>query len=183
LGGDGAGAVAPMTMTGAAPIIVAATFGAADFRALDGLRRAHFPAERNLIDAHLTLFHHLPPGIAGELDARLKAATRRVPPPPAMIDGVLMLGHGVALRVRSEALAAIRADLAEAFADCLIPQDRAGWNPHVTIQNKVTPAEARALHGAISVSFVARPLAVAGVATYFYRGGPWEAIARYRFSG
>ena len=181
LGGDGPGAVAPMATTGAAPIIVSATFGAADFHMLDALRRAHFPAERNIIDAHLTLFHHLPPGIAGELDARLMAATRRVPPPAALIDRVLMLGHGVALRVRSEGLAAIRVDLAEAFADCLIPQDRAGWNPHVTIQNKVPLAEARALHAAMSAGFVARPLAIAGIATHYYRGGPWELIKAYRF--
>ena len=148
---------------------------------LDDLRRAHFPPERNIIAAHLTLFHHLPPGIAGELDARLKAMTRRVPPPPATIDGILMLGRGVALRVRSEALVAIRAELAEAFVGCLIPQDRAGWRPHVTIQNKVAPAEAKALHAALSAGFVARPLAIAGIATHFYRDGPWERIAEYRF--
>ena len=166
-----------------APIIVSALFGDADFRWLDGLRRAHFPPERNLIAAHLTLFHHLPPGIAGELETRLKAATQRIPPPPAAIDKVMMLGRGVALRVRSAGLAAIRADLAEAFADCLIPQDRAGWNPHVTIQNKVPPGEAKALHAALAEGFAARPLAIVGIATYFYHGGPWEAIGRYRFSG
>jgi hypothetical protein len=166
---------------GAAPIIVAATFAPADFRMLDDLRRAHFPPERNVIAAHLTLFHHLPPGIAGELDARLKAATRRVPPPAATIDGVMSLGRGVALRVRSEGLAGIRADLAEAFADCLIPQDRAGWRAHVTIQNKVSPAEAKALHAALSAGFVARPLAIAGIASHYYRDGPWERIGEYRF--
>lgn len=168
---------------GPAPIIVAATFGPADFGWLDGLRRTHFPPERNWIAAHLTLFHHLPPGLAGELDARLRAATQRIPPPDATIDGVMNLGRGVALRVRSPALAAIRADLAEAFAGCLIPQDQAGWRPHVTIQNKVAPAEAKALHAALTAGFIPRPLAIAGLASHYYRGGPWEPIARYRFSG
>lgn len=170
-------------MSGQAPIIVAATFSPADFAWLDGLRRAHFPPARNHIAAHLTLFHHLPPGNRDELDARLRAATHRIRPPAAMIDSVMSLGRGVALRVRSEMLAAIRADVAEAFWTSLIPQDRAGWRPHVTIQNKVAPEEARALQAALGAGFVARPLAITGLETHYYRDGPWEAIARYRFTG
>ncbi|WP_156679843.1 2'-5' RNA ligase family protein [Sphingomonas profundi] len=166
-----------------APLIVSAMFGRADFLWLDGMRRAHFPPERNQIDAHLTLFHHLPPSLEGEIAARLAAATRGVPPPEATVDGIMMLGRGVALRVRSPALAAIRADLAQAFAGCLTPQDQAGWRPHVTIQNKVSPAEAKALHAALSAGFAARPLALVGLASFFYRGGPWQRIAAHRFSG
>ena len=177
---DDAPAPAP---TPAAPIIVAALLGAEDAARLDALRRAHFPPERNVLAAHLTLFHHLPPGIEGELSARLRAATDRVAPPPASLESVMSLGRGVALRVRCEGLAAIRADLAEAFAPCLTPQDAAGWRPHVTIQNKVSPAEAKALHAAMTAGFSPRPLVIAGVASYFYRGGPWELIRRYRFSG
>lgn len=168
---------------GGAPIIVSALFGKADFAWADGLRRAHFPPERNVIAAHLTLFHHLPPSLGGELHARLRAATARVPRPPATIDRLLPLGRGVALGVRSPDLAAVRADLAEAFAGCLTPQDRAGWRPHVTIQNKVAPAEARALLTAMSAGFAPRPLVIAGLASYHYRGGPWEMIGRYMFSG
>ena len=37
---------------------------------LDALRRAQFPPERNLVPAHVTLFHALP---GGELDAVLVA--------------------------------------------------------------------------------------------------------------
>jgi hypothetical protein len=168
----------------AAPIIVAAEFGAADFAWLDGLRRAHFPPERNQIAAHLTLFHHLPPSLLAELDARLKAATRRAKRPTASIGEPMLLGRGVALRVRSEALVRLRTDLAEAFDGLLTPQDRAGWRPHVTIQNKVEPHEARALHAALLADLgIARPLVVTGIAAHRYRGGPWEPIARYRFAG
>ncbi len=165
------------------PIIVAATFGAADFRMLDGLRRAYFPPERNLIPAHLTLFHHLAPSLAGELDARLRGATRRVARPSAILDGLMSLGRGVALKVRSEALSAIRADLADAFAGCLMPQDSAGWRPHVTIQNKVSPQEAQALLAKLADGFTPRPLIITGIAAHHYRGGPWELIAEHRFFG
>lgn len=165
------------------PIIVSALFGKADFAWLDGLRRAHFPPERNVLSAHLTLFHHLPPSLAGELDGRLRRATAHVPRPPAMIDRLFSLGRGVAVGIRSEELVAIRGDLAAAFAGCLTPQDSAGWRPHVTIQNKVAPAEAKALLAALSAGFAPRPLAITGLASYHYRGGPWELIHRYMFSG
>jgi hypothetical protein len=93
----------------------------------------------------------------------------------------MSLGRGTALRVDSEGLAAIRADLAEAFAGLLTPQDQAGWRPHVTIQNKVEPAIARALLAALSTERWPRPLALAGLASWWYRGGPWEPIRTYRF--
>ncbi len=167
-----------------APIIVAAEFGPADFAWLDGLRRAHFPPERNQIAAHLTLFHHLPPSLLPELDMRLKAATRGVKRPDAAIVEPMSLGRGVALRVRCDALVRIRTDLVEAFQGMLTPQDQAGWRPHVTIQNKVDPAAARALLATLTADpTIARPLAITGIATHYYRGGPWEPIARYRFAG
>lgn len=168
----------------AAPVIVAAEFGKADFAWLDRLRRAHFPAERNVLPAHLTLFHHLPPALLPELDARLKAAMRAMARPSATIGEPMLLGRGVALRVRCTPLEALRADLADIFTGSLTAQDAAGWRPHVTIQNKVEPSVARALHAALSAEFgQPRPLVLTGLATHHYRGGPWEAIARYRFVG
>lgn len=166
----------------AAPLIVSALFGPEDFAWLDGLRRAHFPPERNQLAAHLTLFHHLPPSLAPELARRLGEATRR-PPPPATVAGVMGLGRGVALRIESEGLAAIRAELAEAFAGLLTPQDAGGWRAHVTIQNKVQPAEAKALRDALAAGFRPRPLKIAGLAAWRYRGGPWELASKHGFRG
>ena len=163
-----------------APIIVTATFGDADYAWLDGLRRAHFPPERNQLAAHLTLFHHLPPSSAPELARRLADATR-APRPPATIAGPMSLGRGVALRVACEDLTAIRADLADAFAPLLIPQDQAGWRAHVTIQNKVDPAIARALLAEMTAEPWPRPVVIAGLAAWWYRGGPWEPIRAWRF--
>ncbi len=165
----------------AAPIIVLALFGPADFAWLDELRRAHFPPERNLIAAHLTMFHHLPPAIAPELRQRLIADTRGVPRPAARVAGLMSLGGGVALRVESAELAVIRARLADAFAPLLMPQDRAGWRPHVTIQNKVPAAQARALQAELERSFAPRPLAIAGLAAWWYHGGPWAPLSRHMF--
>ena len=170
-------------MSGDAPLIVTALF-APEYQAwLDDLRRRHYPPERNQLAAHCTMFHHLSPSLARELKQRLSAATRGEAPPQARIGGVMDLGGGVALRVESPGLEAIRADLADAFAPMLVPQDRAGWRPHVTIQNKVAPAGAKALRVRLEQDFAPRPLRIAGLALWHYLGGPWELAGRYSFRG
>ena len=172
-----------MTSTaGPAPIIVSALFGSADFAFFDGLRRDHFPPERNVIAAHLTLFHHLAPELAAEIKRRLASETRGVAPPPARVNGLINLGRGVAFRIDSPELAAIRARLADAFAGMLTPQDRAGWRPHVTVQNKVSPVEAKALQARLEAGGAPRPVVIAGLASWWYRGGPWEPLSKHMFT-
>lgn len=167
-------------MTGAAPIIVTAVLGDVDHAWLDGLRRKHFPPERNQLAAHLTMFHHLPPSVEGELRDRLARAARQTAP-AAELSGLINLGRGVAFRVSSTGLDAIRDDLAEAFSGLLTPQHSAVWRAHVTIQNKAEPVAVKHLLQELGASFKPRPLRIAGLAAHFYHGGPWELIARYPF--
>ena len=165
-----------------APIIVTALFGKAESVWVDGLRRAHFPPERNRLDAHLTMFHHLAPSLEAELKHRLAGETRGARAPQAWMVGLMSLGGGVALRIESPGLADIRERLAEAFAPMLMPQDRAGWRPHVTIQNKVPPERARALLRTLEADFRPRPVVIAGLASWWYRGGPWAPLSRHMFA-
>ncbi len=163
-----------------APIIVSALIGSPDFGVLDGLRRQHFPPERNQLRAHLTLFHHLPPSVADELLHLLNDLAREARP-QARLAGLMNLGGGVAFRVECPELEDARAAIADRFAPLLVPQDRAGWRPHITVQNKVKPSEARALLLSIEAEFRPRPLALSGLAAWWYRGGPWEPLAAYAF--
>lgn len=158
-----------------------ALLGPADFAWADGLRRAHFPPERNQVPAHVTLFHHLPPSLLPELKARLKRLCAG-PAPAARLGDVLLLGQGVAYRIDSPGLVAMRSELADAFAGLLTPQDQAGYRPHLTVQNKVDPKIARALADRLRTDFRPRPLAIAGLAAWHYRGGPWDEalVARFR---
>ncbi|MEO5938722.1 MAG: 2'-5' RNA ligase family protein [Sphingomonas sp.] len=165
-------------MTGSAPIIVTAMLGATDQAWFDRQRRAHFPPERNFLSAHLTMFHHLPPSLEAEVRHRLGEAAREGPP-TARIAGLISLGRGVAYRIDSADLEAVRAHLADIWQPVLTPQDRAGWRPHVTIQNKVDPANARALLTKLDTDFRPRSLAIMGYATWWYRGGPWEPLSRH----
>ena len=167
----------------AGPLIVTAAFGPGDDGWLQQLRRAHYPPGRNRVPAHLTLFRQLPPGLAPELSRRLARAAS-APPPRASVAGILDLGEGTALRVDSRELEAIRDDLAAAFHGLLTPQDLAPWRPHVTIQNKVAPKEARALQRRLRASFEPRPLAIRALASWRYRDdGAWEPLKTHPFRG
>lgn len=165
-----------------APIIVTALLDPADLAWADGLRRTHFPAGRNQLPAHLTLFRHLPPSALDPLKRLLAAEARTTPRPAARISRLISLGQGVALGVESPGLIAVRAHIAEAMQGQLVPQDQAAWRPHITIQNKVAPGVARALLQALRAEFKPRPIQLIGLAAHWYRGGPWEPIASWPFS-
>ncbi len=128
------------------------------------------------------MFRHLPPSVEAELGRRL-AAYAATPAPRAAIAGIMDLGEGTALRVESEELEDIRYDLALALRGLLTPQDMAPWQPHVTVQNKVEPKQARALQARLRAGFERRPLAVKGLAVWRYRDGPWEPARQFVFRG
>ncbi len=167
----------------AGPLIVTALMAAADQAWFDRLRSAHFPPDRNYLSAHLTLFHAIAPMLEEELRQRLAALAADLPPPRADVVGLMNLGGGVAFRIVSDDLDAIRAELADAFRGALTRQDSLGWRPHVTIQNKVTAAEARALSDDLARDFTPRPLMLSGLAYDHYAGGPWLPGRRYPFRG
>lgn len=132
--------------------------------------------------AHLTLFHALAPSAESELRRRL-AALASGPPPEARIGGVMDLGGGVAFRVESDDLDALRDELADRLHGLLGAQDSGGWRPHVTIQNKVAPKVARELLRLLESDFRPRPLHIAGLALHRYLDGPWETLGVYPFRG
>lgn len=166
----------------AGALIVTAEIGPRDFAWLDQLRRNYYPADRNQVSAHLTMFHALPPSTEAEVRRSLSRFTSQVPP-RASIEGLMDLGGGVAFRIVSPALDRIRADLAEQFHGLLSAQDAGGWRPHVTIQNKVPPKQARALIAKLEAEFRPRSLAVSGLGLHRYLGGGWEKVAAWPFRG
>lgn len=166
----------------AGALIVTAEIAPRDLAWLDQLRRTSYPAERNRLPAHLTMFHALPPSSEGEVRRALaRCASER--PPQASIEGLMDLGGGVAFRIASTDLDRLRRELATDFHGLLSAQDAGGWRPHVTIQNKVAPKEARALVARLTAEFRPRPLAVSGLGLHRYLGGPWEQLAVYNFRG
>ncbi len=147
------------------------------------LRRAHYPPELNRVPAHVSLFHQLPGSELEAVKRRLKALCGDVAPPAVEVTGLKLLGKGVAYKLRAPVLSDLRAELAEGWWALLIPQDRAGFDPHVTVQNKVTPAAAKATLAGLTASF--RPFATRAIAIAIWRycDGPWEALTSVPFRG
>jgi 2'-5' RNA ligase len=167
-------------MSGA--LIVTAEPGREDFAWLDEQRRRYFPPERNQLNAHLTMFHALPP--SAEVEAkRLLARLVAQPPPDAELAGLMNLGRGVAYRVVSSELDAIRAEIADYFRGSLTAQDAQGWRPHVTIMNKASSREAKALLEELGQLFRPRRLKIAGLALHRYLDGPWDKLGSWSFRG
>ena len=164
----------------AGALIVTAEIAPRDFSWIEGLRRAHYPPERNQVPAHLTIFHALPPSAESELRSRLARLVRQ-PAPEATVAGLMDLGGGVAFRIVSPQLDRIRQELAEELHGLLGAQDGGGWRPHITIQNKVAPKIARALKQSLERTFMPRGLAIGGIGIWRYLDGPWERVAAYPF--
>lgn len=164
----------------AGALIITAQIAAADFSWLEGLRRTHYPPERNQVAAHLAILHALPPSAEIELRPRLSKIVRQEAP-RASIEGLMDLGGGVAYRVVSADLDQIRDELASGLFGLLGAQDAGGWRPHITIQNKVSPKIARALKRSLEGTFRPRPLRITGLDLSRYHGGPWEWLATYKF--
>ncbi|MEH6789727.1 2'-5' RNA ligase family protein [Parasphingorhabdus sp.] len=165
------------------PIIMTAQMGKADFAWADALRRRYFPPERNQISAHVTLFHHLPPQALDEIRAAVVVLTAELPKPAATLSGLIHLGRGVAYQLHAPDLLELRMDLADRFAGLLTAQDQQKPRLHVTVQNKVVPAEAKRLLDELNSTFEPRPFTIHGIGLHYYLDGPWQDIGVWPFRG
>ena len=163
------------------PLIVTLLLDEATQARFDDLRRRHFPPERNHLVAHVTMFHALP---GDRVDSVLADLTAAAPPEPLglLVSGVRFLGRGVAFELEGADAVALRTSLAARWGAWLTPQDRQRWRPHVTVQNKVDAATAKALHADLAQAFAPEPAAGTGLALWRYRGGPWEPVAEVPFA-
>jgi hypothetical protein len=166
-----------------APFIVTAELPGDVFAWSDGLRRAHFPPERNHLAAHVTLFHSFAPSLREELLRELARCAAEYAPPAAQIDALMDLGGGTALAVRSPAMLAIRAELAERFFTVLTAQDRGSKRLHITVQNKVERKAAKALQAALGAELIPRAFGFTGLGLHSYLNPQWEQLGVWKFRG
>ena len=161
------------------PLILTLGFHPEDQARFDALRQRHFPPERNHIPAHLTLFHHLPGSEAEAVDDSIRLAAAQQAAFAVEVTGLRSLGRGVAYTIASAPLASLRAGLARHWHDHLTAQDRQGWRPHVTVQNKVAPAEAATLLAAMQGAFTPFQVRAEALLLWRYLNGPWELASRH----
>jgi hypothetical protein len=163
------------------PLILTLKMDDLSQQGFDGLREEHFPRERNFIPAHLTLFHKLPGDREVEISSDLEDLCGRQPPFTLTATGLVFMGRGVGYRLESPELPALRRGLADSWWPWLGAQDRQGFRPHVTVQNKVAPGEARALHRRLEQAFAPFEVGAEGLLLWRYLGGPWEPIRSHDF--
>ena len=170
-----------MTEGGADPLIVTLEADPASQARFEAARARWFPPGRNLVPAHVTLFHRLPGERADAVALRLAQVAERTPPPPFRVASVMALGRGAALRLDCPAGDALRRAVGAGFE--IVAQDRGRLRAHVTVQNKVSREEAAETLDILRAGFA--PWDGHGVALrlWRYRGGPWEAAGRFAFGG
>lgn len=166
-----------------APLIVTAELPQDLYSWATQLRTDHFPPERNYLKAHVTLFHALPPSAEGEVCDVLAAMARDHAPVPARLEGVMKLGKGTALQISSPAMIELWEEIADRFHGLLTPQDEHRPRLHITVQNKVSIEEAKALQADLTPRVMPQDFAFRGLELHAYMGGPWEFLKRWRFRG
>ncbi len=173
---------APPSRVRGAPLLIIAQLPPDVLAWADGLRRAHYPPERNRLQAHVTLFHALPPSSEPEV-RRLLGELAACSPPPARIEGLMNLGGGTALAVRSAEMVALHGRIADRMHGVLTRQGSQGLRLHITIQNKVGAEIARALQTELSASLQPRDFRFAGFGLHAYEDGLWREIRGFPFRG
>ena len=148
----------------------------------DGDRKRHFPARLNRIPAHISLFHALP----GEQEHSVcEVIAREAASRPAFtleVHDLMRLGRGVAYAVRAPELDRLHTALRTAWLPMLSRQDQQPFRPHVVIQNKVEPEEAKTLYTRLASSFRSWTVEAESLLLWHYEGGPWRAAGEFRFA-
>ncbi len=163
------------------PLIVTLKLDAASFDFFDELRQKHFPPERNFLRAHVTLFHHLPASEISRIEADLQTICNQYESFALQFPSLRFLGKGTAAEIESPNLLKIRSTLAAAWQNWLTAQDRQKFKPHITIQNKVAPVEAKQLFENLQSYWRERKGVAAGLQLWRYLGAPWELKNEFKF--
>jgi len=157
-----------------ASLILTAHVEKPDIAYFDDLRTRYFPAERNYLTAHVTMFHKLPPAHRPEIESMLQDVAGASGAMSVTVSAVRHLGSGVAFDIADPGLEEIRQTIRQRFRPWLSPQDLQPWKPHITVQNKVHWQKADALFDMLSEGFRPRVIQVTGMDLWSYLQGPWR---------
>lgn len=145
-----------------------------DLEPFDLLRQAHFPPDRNFLRAHLTMFHRLPGEYEAKIIDKLICTARNADIMTVEVSNVRHLGAGVAYDITSPSLVDIRTTLKAEFVSWIGPQDRQKWQPHITVQNKVSRTKADDLYRTLAQTFQLHTIDITGLDLWEYLGGLWR---------
>jgi hypothetical protein len=162
------------------PLILTLTLDNHSQQYFNALRKEHFPPERNYLDAHLTLFHHLPAN-EPQLIIDMEALVKQYNVLNLQVTEIKSIGNGVAYKLECSQLLNLHKQMQQQWEAWLTPQDRQKLWPHITIQNKVDPAKAQLLKTQLEESFKPFEAVGTGLSLFEYQGGPWEFVRGFEF--
>jgi 2'-5' RNA ligase len=163
------------------PLILTVKLDADSFGFFDALRRKHFPTKRNFLAAHVTLFHHLPGAEISIIEDDLTRICAEYEAFEMRFPTLRFLGKGTAAEIESAELIRLRSTLAAVWEAHLNNQDRQKFKPHITIQNKVAPDEARKLYEELRIDWQTRTGKAVGLQLWHYLDGPWKLANEFTF--
>jgi hypothetical protein len=161
------------------PLILTIKIDESSFNYFNGLRKNHFPPERNFIEAHLSLFHALPN--EKSIIETIKNMAAKYSEFEMMVQSAKSIGNGVAFPLVSDDLTSLHRQLQVLFHGFLTPQDSQKIWPHITVQNKVPADKAKALFDDLQDSFVSFSATALGLQVWEYLGGPWKEVDEFLF--
>ena len=136
----------------------------------EGLRREHYPTEKNHLHAHVTLFHAFAPSLLEELRDFLPRVAGEFAAPQGAVKGVMDLGKGTAIALEAPQLLTLRAIIADHFHGSLTSQDL-----HEPLQASLAPM--------LTPWLTKGRFAFPALELWHYRGGPWEQVKTCAFRG
>ena len=166
---------------GLAPFVLTLELDGASFARFNELRQTHYLPERNLVPAHVTLFHRLPGERSREIKALLAGLAAERKRFAISAGEIKTLERGVAIFLHAPQLHAVREELAAEWRPFLTDQDRHGFRPHVTIANNIPAGEAQRIRLSIAASSLPRRIEAVGLHLWRYRDGPWQHEQLFRF--
>jgi 2'-5' RNA ligase len=171
----------PLDSGPARPLIVTLEIDDQAQARFDAERAALFPAGRTVIGAHVTLFHALPATREPDVITELTAVASAREPFEIEVRELMSLGRGVAYRLHSAELLSLHSGLQAHWWNHLSQQDRQGFRPHVTVQNKVSPEVAGRTLTELRERFAPFAITAQALRLWRYDGGPWTARERLPF--
>lgn len=96
-------------------------------------------------------------------------------------DSVVSIGQGTVIKIVASPLNLLHQQFQEKWYAFLTMQDKQKLWPHITIQNKVMPAEARKLQLTFRDMFEPFVFSASGLQLWKYLGGPWQAVGQFEF--
>jgi 2'-5' RNA ligase len=177
----------------AQPLVVTLRLDSATEKLLTGLRTKYFPAQRNYLSAHITLFHALPAdSLSKSVSPLLSSVTSQSSPFTVGLKAPFPLGgrghmKGVGINIASHKLRKLHAEFLDGLKKegvILTEQDSRELRPHVTLQNKVGNDEAERTLQALKSEFTEGTAKAEGIVVWRYeKGGEWTFLDEYIFRG